>query len=102
MLLRLRARATRLDRCSYRRSAHPSLHRASSESAVAVDPQAIRAALTRMYNDIASFLPDVVNGLIVLLVGYLIARIIGWLVRLVLRKAGLDDLSERRGIVSGL
>jgi small-conductance mechanosensitive channel len=55
-----------------------------------------------MYNDIASFLPDVVNGLIVLLVGYLIARIIGWLVRLVLRKAGLDDLSERRGIVSGL
>jgi small-conductance mechanosensitive channel len=55
-----------------------------------------------MYNDIASFLPDVVNGLIVLLMGYLIARIVGWLVRLVLRKAGLDDLSERRGIVSGL
>ena len=67
-----------------------------------MDLQAITAALTRMYNDIASFLPDVVNGLIVLLMGYLIARIIGWLVRLVLRKAGLDDLSERRGIVSGL
>ena len=67
-----------------------------------MDVQAITAALTRMYNDIASFLPDVVNGLIVLLVGYLIARIIGGLVRLVLRKAGLDDLSERRGIVSGL
>jgi len=55
-----------------------------------------------MYNDIASFLPDVVNGLIVLLVGYLIARIVGWLVRLVLTKAGLDDLAERRGIVGGL
>ncbi|MDF2759273.1 MAG: hypothetical protein K0R44_2376 [Thermomicrobiales bacterium] len=63
---------------------------------------AITAALTRMYNDIASFLPGVVNGLIVLVVGYLVARIIGGLVRLVLRKAGLDDLSERRGIVSGL
>ena len=55
-----------------------------------------------MYNDIASFLPDVVNGLIVLLVGYVIARIVGWLVRLVLTKAGLDDLAERRGIVGGL
>ena len=55
-----------------------------------------------MYHDILAFLPDVANGLIVLLVGYLIARIVGWLVRLVLRKAGLDDLSERRGIVSGL
>jgi len=67
-----------------------------------VDLQAITAALTRMFNDIASFLPDVVNGLIVLLVGYLIARIVGWLVRLVLTKAGLDDLAERRGIVGGL
>ena len=67
-----------------------------------MDLQAITAALTRMYNDIASFLPDVVNGLIVLLVGYLIARIVGWLVRLVLTKAGLDDLAERRGIVGGL
>jgi len=63
---------------------------------------AITAALIRMYNDIASFLPDVVNGLIVLLMGYLIARIVGWLVRIMLRKAGLDDLSERRGIASGL
>jgi small-conductance mechanosensitive channel len=44
----------------------------------------------------------VINGLIVLVVGYLVARIIGGLVRLVLRKAGLDDLSERRGIGSGL
>jgi small-conductance mechanosensitive channel len=55
-----------------------------------------------MYSDIASFLPDVVNGLIVLIVGYVIARIVGWLVRLVLTRAGLDDLSERRGIGSGL
>ena len=67
-----------------------------------MDLQAIRAALTRMYNDIVAFLPDVVNGLIVLLVGYVIARIVGWLVRLVLTKAGLDDLAERRGIVGGL
>ena len=67
-----------------------------------MDLQAITAALTRMYNNIASFLPDVANGLIVLLIGYLIARIVGWLVHLVLTRAGLDDLSERRGIVSGL
>jgi small-conductance mechanosensitive channel len=67
-----------------------------------VNPQAVGDALTRMYSDIASFLPDVVNGLIVLIVGYVIARIVGWLVRLVLTRAGLDDLSERRGIGSGL
>jgi small-conductance mechanosensitive channel len=67
-----------------------------------VNPQAVGDALTRMYSDIASFLPDVVNGLIVLIVGYVIARIVGWLVRLVLTRAGLDDLSERHGIVGGL
>ena len=64
--------------------------------------QAIRDALTRTYNDVVSFLPDVVNGLIVLLVGYLVARIVGWLVRLVLTRAGLDDLAESRGIGGGL
>jgi small-conductance mechanosensitive channel len=67
-----------------------------------VNPQAVGNALTRMYSDIVSVLPDVVNGLIVLIVGYVIARIVGWLVRLVLTRAGLDDLSERRGIGSGL
>jgi len=55
-----------------------------------------------MYNDIVSFLPDVANGLIVLLVGYVIARIVSWLVRLVLARVGLDGLSERRGIAGGL
>ncbi|MDQ3780404.1 MAG: mechanosensitive ion channel [Chloroflexota bacterium] len=67
-----------------------------------MDLQGIADALTRMYNDIVSFLPDVANGLIVLLVGYVIARIVGWLVRLVLARAGLDGLSERRGIAGGL
>jgi small-conductance mechanosensitive channel len=67
-----------------------------------VNPQAVGNALTRMYSDIVSVLPDVVNGLIVLIVGYVIARIVGWLVRLVLTRAGLDDLSERHGIVGGL
>jgi small-conductance mechanosensitive channel len=62
----------------------------------------ITDALIRMYSDIVSVLPDVVNGLIVLIVGYVIARIVGWLVRLVLTRAGLDDLSERHGIVGGL
>jgi hypothetical protein len=67
-----------------------------------MDLQAIRDALIRMYNGIASYLPDVVNGLIVLLLGYLIARIVAWLVRFVLTRSGLDDLSERHGIVGGL
>ena len=67
-----------------------------------MDLQVIADALTRMYNDIVSFLPDVANGLIVLLVGYVIARIVSWLVRLVLARVGLDGLSERRGIAGGL
>jgi small-conductance mechanosensitive channel len=76
--------------------------RPSNESVGAVDLQAIRDALTRMYGDIVSYLPDVLNGLIVLLVGYLIAKFVGWLVRHVLTRTGLDDLSERRGIADGL
>src|SRR5918994_2530184 len=76
--------------------------RTSNGSAGAMDLQAIRDALIRMYNGIASYLPDVVNGLIVLLLGYLIARIVAWLVRFVLTRSGLDDLSERHGIVGGL
>ena len=67
-----------------------------------MDLQAITDALVRMYRDIVSYLPDLINGLIVLLLGYLIARIIGWLVRLVLTRTGLDDLAERRGIGGGL
>ena len=62
----------------------------------------ITDALLRMYSDIVSALPDVVNGLIVLLLGYLIARIVAWLVRLVLTRTGIDDLSERHGIPGGL
>jgi small-conductance mechanosensitive channel len=67
-----------------------------------VDLQVVVDALTRIYNDIFSLMPDVVNGLIVLLVGYVVARVVGWLVRLVLTRIGIDGLSERHGIVGGL
>jgi hypothetical protein len=54
-----------------------------------------------MYNDIVAFLPDVVNGLIVLLVGYLIARIVGWLVRLVLTRPGLTTSRSAAASAAG-
>jgi small-conductance mechanosensitive channel len=67
-----------------------------------MDLQAVVDALTRIYTDIVSFIPSLANGLIVLLVGYLVARVVRWLVRFVLTRLGIDELAERTGIVGGL
>jgi small-conductance mechanosensitive channel len=67
-----------------------------------MDLHVVVDAVTRIFSDIASVLPGVANGLIVLLVGYLVARVVRWLVRLVLTRLGLDELAERSGIVGGL
>ena len=67
-----------------------------------MDPQVVIDALIQIVTDIVSYLPSLVNGLLVLLVGYLVARIVRWLVRVVLRRIGIDALAERTGVVTGL
>ncbi len=67
-----------------------------------MDLEVVVDALTQIYNDIVSIMPGVANGLIVLLVGYVVARVVRWLVRLVLTRLRIDELAERSGIVGGL
>jgi small-conductance mechanosensitive channel len=67
-----------------------------------MDVQVVTDALMRIVTDILAFLPGLVNGLLVLLVGYLVARIVRWLIGSALRRLGLDALAERSGVIGGL
>lgn len=64
--------------------------------------QVVIDALTKIGTDIISFIPRLVNGLIILLVGYLIAAVVRWLLRFILRRLRFDALVERTGITGSL
>jgi hypothetical protein len=51
--------------------------------------------LDRAGNTLGDFLPQLAGALALLIVGLLLARVAGWLVRRALRAARLDDLAER-------
>jgi small-conductance mechanosensitive channel len=64
--------------------------------------QVVIDALTKIVTDIINFIPNLVNGLIILLVGYLIARLVRWIVAAELRRLKFDPLIERTGITGSL
>ncbi|MBK9710189.1 MAG: mechanosensitive ion channel [Kouleothrix sp.] len=64
--------------------------------------QIVVDALTKIVIDIINFIPNLVNGLIILLVGYLIARLVRWVLTVVLGRLKLDPLIERTGITGSL
>src|SRR4051794_19292094 len=64
--------------------------------------QVVIDALTKIVTDIINFIPNLVNGLIILLVGYLIARIVRWIMATILRRLKFDPLIERTGITGSL
>lgn len=64
--------------------------------------QPILDSLMQILTQILTFLPHFVNGLIILIVGYLISIAIRWLVRFVLYHIHLQDLADRAGIVAAL
>jgi small-conductance mechanosensitive channel len=64
--------------------------------------QVVIDALTRIVYDIVNFIPKLVNGLLILLVGYLVARLVRWIISVVLRRAGFDPLVERAGLTGAL
>src|SRR5690349_2340077 len=59
-------------------------------------------ALTRIIVGIIDFIPNLINGLIILIVGFLLARLVRWVTRTVLQRIGFDPLIERTGITSSL
>ena len=64
--------------------------------------QVVIDALTKIVTDIINFIPNLVNGLIILLVGYLIAQLVRWIMATVLRRLKFDPLIERTGITGSL
>ena len=64
--------------------------------------QVVIDALTKIVTDIINFMPNLVNGLIILLIGYLIARVVRWVLATVLRQLKFDPLIERTGITGSL
>ncbi len=64
--------------------------------------QPVLDALMKIFTDILNFLPHFVNGLLVLIVGYLVSAFVRWIVRLVLRGVRLEQVTQRAGITAAL
>jgi small-conductance mechanosensitive channel len=64
--------------------------------------QPVIESLTKIVTDILNFVPHFVNGLIILIVGYLISAGIRWLVRFILQRVHLQELADRAGIVNAM
>ena len=67
--------------------------------------QPVIDSLIKTFTDIINFIPRMINGLIILLLGYLISALVRWILRFVFRSIRLDQLAERAGInnaMSGL
>jgi small-conductance mechanosensitive channel len=64
--------------------------------------QVVIDALTKIVTDIINFIPNLVNGLIILFVGYFVARLVRWILTTVLRRLRFDALIERTGMNGAL
>ncbi len=64
--------------------------------------QPVVNALVKILTEIINFIPLVVNGLIILIVGFLISMLIRWVVRTVLQQVRFDQLADRAGITNVL
>jgi hypothetical protein len=60
------------------------------------DMQGLKNAL----NDFVGFLPNLIAGLVVLLIGYIIARVLGRVTRSILHRVGFDGLTSRMGLTT--
>ena len=60
--------------------------------------QPVINSLINTLTAIINFIPRIINGLIILLLGYIISALVRWLLRLVFRSIRLDQLAERAGI----
>jgi hypothetical protein len=64
--------------------------------------QPVINALVKILTDILDFIPHLINGLIILIVGYLISILIRWIVRTVLEQVRFNQLGDRVGITDAL
>lgn len=64
--------------------------------------QPVLDSLTQIFTQILTFLPHFVNGLIILIIGYILSALIRWIVRFILQRIRLQDLADRAGIVGAM
>jgi small-conductance mechanosensitive channel len=64
--------------------------------------QPVLNSLIQIVTQILDFIPRLVNGLIILIVGYLICAFIRWLLRFIFQRVHLDQLMERAGITNAM
>lgn len=67
-----------------------------------MDFQVVIDSLTKIGTDIINFIPSLINGLIILVVGFLVASIVRWIMRTILRRLRFDPLVERTGLTGSL
>src|SRR5689334_4797413 len=60
--------------------------------------QPVIDSLSKILTDILDFIPHLINGLIILVIGYLISLLVRWIFKKVLRSVRLDQVAERTGI----
>lgn len=73
--------------------------RAGMDTALA---QPLIESLTKIGMQIINFIPNLINGLIVLLIGFFLARLVRWLIATILRRVQVDALIDRTGITRSL
>lgn len=64
--------------------------------------QPVLDSLYKIYTDILNFIPHFINGLIILIVGYVICVLIRWILRFIFRQIHLEQLLDRAGIANAL
>jgi small-conductance mechanosensitive channel len=67
-----------------------------------MDLQLLFDQLSTVLRDIITFIPRLINGLIILIVGYLIAATARWLLGFILRRLGFDTLMDELGLAAVL
>lgn len=64
--------------------------------------ETVLGPMVGLWTRVAEFAPNIVAALLLLIVGYFIAKLIGAAVRKLLQKVGLDKLTESSGIASAV
>jgi len=64
--------------------------------------QPVINTLVNILTEILNFIPHLVNGLIILIIGYLISALARWIIRTVLHRLRFDELADRVAITNAL
>lgn len=63
---------------------------------------AIKNSLTGTFNTVAEFIPTLISALLILIVGWIIAKLVKWAIAKVLKAVSFDNLADKVGVNSFL